>query len=253
MKRYGLIGSRLAHSYSQRWFSDFFSREGIDAHYGLYELPNLDTLRQWVAHQGLSGFNVTIPYKEAVLPLLDSIEPEAQAIGAVNCVCVSPQGDGVWLQGFNTDVPAFRTTLLPLLQPHHRQALVLGTGGASRAVGYVLRQLGLDASFVSRTPDRHPTAVSYEKASTLASTHTLIVNCTPVGMSPHEEDSPWSYPHLLTPRHLCYDLIYNPAETRFLRQAHAQGSTTCNGMAMLCLQAQASWQHFQSFKENPKR
>ena len=239
MKQYGLIGKTLSHSWSRRWFEKMFEREGItDCRYSLYELPSVTRLREWVATNGISGLNVTIPYKEAVIPQLDEIDSVAEAVGAVNCVAVA---DGR-LVGHNTDAPAFLETLQPLLQPCHRAALVLGTGGAAKAVGYALRQLGIEYLLVSRTPQQHPHAVSYDDAAGLAASHLLIVNATPVGMYPNVDGTPWPYPHLLGKRHLCYDLIYNPETTRFLREAIAAGAHTCSGLAMLERQAQLSWE-----------
>ena len=195
-------------------------------------------LRQWVEENHIKGFNVTIPYKEAVIPHLDQLDPSAQAIGAVNCVEVASNR----LIGHNTDAPAFLETLQPLLQPHHHSALILGTGGAAKAVGYALRQLGIGYLLVSRTPEQHTDAVSYSDAASLVGDHLLIINATPVGMYPNVDDSPWPYPLLLDERHLCYDLVYNPSPTRFLREAEAAGAHTCGGLSMLERQAQLSWE-----------
>lgn len=238
MKQYGLIGKTLSHSWSQRWFEDMFEREGITyARYRLYEMSDLDHLREWIADNDIRGFNVTIPYKQAVIPHLDRLDEAAQAIGAVNCVEVT---DGQ-LIGHNTDAPAFLATLQPLLQPYHTAALLLGTGGAAKAVGYALRQLGIDYRLVSRTPEQHANAISYLDAAHLAASHLLIINATPVGTFPNVDDTPWPYPHLLGCRHLCYDLVYNPSPTRFLREAAAAGARTIGGLAMLERQALLSW------------
>ncbi len=238
MKQYGLIGEKLAHSWSQQWFEAMFRRVGItDASYCLYEMQSVAALRHWVVENHICGFNVTIPYKQAVIPHLDRLDSAAQAIGAVNCVAIC-NGQ---LIGHNTDAPAFLETLQPLLQPHHRAALILGTGGAAKAVGYALRQLGIDYRLVSRTPQRHPQALSYDAAALLVDTHHLIINATPVGMYPHTGDTPWPYCHLLNRLHLCYDLTYNPSPTRFLREAAANGAHTVGGLAMLERQAQLSW------------
>lgn len=243
MKHYGLIGNPLTHSWSQRWFEAMFQRCGItDAQYRLYPLPTVAHLPQWVERQGLMGFNVTLPHKQAVIPQLHALDAEAEAIGAVNCVQVSHRR----LVGHNTDAPAFRATLLPLLRPHHTAALILGTGGAARAVAHALRQLGIDHHFVSRQPALHPAALSYAHAARLVGSHLLIVNATPVGMHPHTHLTPWPFAHLLTPAHLCYDLVYNPSPTLFLRQAAAAGARTLGGEPMLQCQAQLSWQIWQS-------
>ena len=238
MKQYGLIGKTLSHSWSQRWFEDMFEREGITyARYRLYEMSDLANLREWVADNDIRGFNVTIPYKQAVIPHLDRLDEAAQTIGAVNCVEVT---DGQ-LIGHNTDAPAFLDTFRPLLQPHHTAALLLGTGGASKSVGYALRQLGIDYQLVSRTPEQHANAVSYSDAAHLAANHLLIINATPVGTFPNVDDTPWPHPHLLGCRHLCYDLVYNPSPTRFLREAATAGAQTIGGLPMLERQALLSW------------
>ena len=237
--RLGLIGNPLGHSWSQRWFEEMFRREDIEgATYGLFPLPSLDGLREWVLQEGLAGFNVTLPYKEAVIPYLDGLSEEARAIGAVNCVQVR---DGR-LTGHNTDAPAFRETLLPHLKPWHTRALVLGTGGASKAVCYVLRGLGITPTLVSRTPKAHSEAVSYAKAADLMESHLLVVNATPVGMYPDTEATPWPYADRWTSRHLAYDLVYNPSPTLFLKQASEGGGATLGGLPMLHRQAELSWE-----------
>lgn len=243
MKRYGLIGEKLSHSQSPQWFGEMFRREGItDASYRLYEMDSVDNLRRWVFEDDILGFNVTIPYKETVMAHLDALDEAARAIGAVNCVV--RQGDR--LVGHNTDAPAFAETLAPLLRLWHSQALVLGTGGAAKAVAYALRGMDINCTMVSRSPDSHPGAVSYTQAAAMAATHMLIVNATPVGMYPHTAQNPWPDNGVLGPRHLCYDLIYNPAPTLFLRLAAEQGAATINGTAMLHRQAVLSWELWQS-------
>lgn len=238
MKQYGLIGNPLGHSWSQRWFEAMFEREDIiDACYSLYPMPSLPDLRQWVADNHICGFNVTIPYKQAVIPYLDSIDEAAQSIGAVNCVEVH---DGR-LIGHNTDAPAFLSTLQPLLQSHHTHALLLGTGGAAHAVAHALQLLGIHYQPVSRNP-YSKLSISYSTAAHLASTHLLIINATPVGMYPDVDSTPWTYPNMLSSHHLCYDLVYNPSPTRFLREAATAGASTIGGLSMLQRQAQLSWE-----------
>lgn len=246
MQKFGLIGKTLTHSWSKRWFDETFLRQGIsDAQYMLYELPNVHHLRDWAAAEGVSGFNVTIPYKEAVIPLLDTLDETAQAIGAVNCVTLQ---DGR-LIGHNTDAPAFAQTLKPLLQSWHSHALILGTGGASKAVAYALQDMGIPYLKVSRNPERHPGTISYLQASQQATKRLLIINTTPVGMYPDVTSTPWPYTDRLGVKHLCYDLIYNPQETRFIFEAQRCGARVCNGLAMLERQAQLSWELYQQVKK----
>lgn len=215
-----------------------FAREGLnDCSFLLYELANLDNFRAFVERENLLGFSVTIPYKELVIPWLDELDEAAKAIGAVNSVEVR---DGRMI-GHNTDAPGFRDTLLPHLQSWHSKALILGTGGASKAVAYVLEQLGIGYRFVSRHPDSQQDTISYEQAYSSAKDTYLIVNSTPVGMYPKVNASPWVRPELLTKQHLCYDLVYNPIQTKFLLDASQQQATVSNGLAMLYHQAELSW------------
>lgn len=237
MRKYGLIGKQLSHSWSARYFNEKFRRENItDCEYNLYPLPTLHGLRDWASDTGLSGFNVTIPYKTDILSHLDHIDPEASDIGAVNCVHIIDNR----LIGHNTDWKAFHDTIAPMLSPQNTHALILGTGGAAKAVAFAFSKLGIDYLFVSRTPSNDST-ISYGEALQKACTHTIIVNATPVGTSPNTADMPWHDFSPITDRHLCYDLIYNPAETAFLRQASMNNATTCNGLGMLHLQALLSW------------
>lgn len=243
---YALIGERLSHSFSKAYFdAKFANSETDDYSYRLLELTTLEGLRERVQELHLDGFNVTIPYKKQILHLLDEVDPIAAAIGAVNTVKVEHRDNRLMLKGYNTDAPAFFETLRPMLRDWHRKALILGTGGASKAVAWALRQLGIAHLFVSRTPLHHadPDAhiVAYDEAFRLADSHLLIVNCTPVGMYPHTDDSPWKAPEMLTSRHLCYDLIYNPSETRFLSDAANRGAITVNGLTMLHRQADRAY------------
>lgn len=240
----GLIGTPLGHSYSQRWFERMFRRERIgDATYRLYPMASVEGIREWVSAEAMDGFNVTIPYKEEIIHYLDDMDPTARAIGAVNCVKVE-QGR---LTGYNTDAQAFLETLKPHLMPWHDHALILGSGGAAKAVQYALDQLGIEATMVSREPQktkRLTRVVSYAEAAELMATHRLLVNATPVGMYPHADNSPWAYPEGWTPQHLCYDLVYNPLPTLLMRQAAEMGARTLGGLRMLCRQAELSWKIF---------
>lgn len=241
MKNYALIGRRLSHSYSQRYFEELFSRLGLtDYSYTLHEMESLDSLHQWVADEQINGFNVTNPYKQAVIPLLDELSPEAHAIGAVNCVVVN---DGR-LIGHNTDAPAFQQTLEHIL-PTISTAFILGTGGAARAVAHALGQLGIPYTFVSRTPENHENAIGYPKLSTFNFQYsTLIVNATPIGTYPDIDATPLDITHAFKHSNInafVYDLVYNPSPTLLMRQAAALGAKTKDGMEMLHLQADLSW------------
>lgn len=233
----GLIGTPLGHSAS----ADYFRQHHPDCRYRLYEMASLDLLRQQIENEQLDGFNVTLPYKRSVMALLDHVDPVAQRIGAVNCVTVHRSGNAVTLTGHNTDYPAFAETLRPLLKPWHCKALVLGTGGAAQAVAYALREMGIEVTLVSRHPDGKVTVV-YEDIPSLLDSHLLLINATPVGMWPHVDDTPMPDLQGVGRQHLCYDLIYNPTQTRWLQDAEQQGAVTCNGMAMLHRQAELSYQ-----------
>lgn len=247
MQKYGLVGFPLGHSFSADFFAEKFRSEGIDARYDNYEMSAVDNLRSLIAADSeLCGLNVTIPHKQAVLHLLDEISDEARAIGAVNVIRVSRNADSsdVRLKGFNSDITGFCESIRPLLLPHHTRALVLGTGGASRAVVAGLRRLGVEPAYVSRRPA--PGQFSYEdlmssRAINILDEHTVIVNCSPVGMHPHADEAPVLPYHLLTPRHLLYDLVYNPLDTRFMQLGREHGATVKNGLEMLHLQALAAW------------
>lgn len=234
---YGLLGYPLGHSFSRDFFNTKFQQEHIDAQYLNFELSDAADIRQVLQqHPMLRGFNVTIPHKQAIMPLLDDIDDEARAIGAVNVVSIS----GQHLKGYNTDVIGFRDSLRPLLQPHHSHALVLGTGGASKAVCRALDTLGITWRYVSRK--QQGTTLSYADITpALLNDYTLIINCTPLGMSPKTDAAPDIPYEALTPRHLLFDLVYNPEETLFMQRGRQRGATTKNGLEMLHLQALAAW------------
>lgn len=239
MKKYGLIGYPLGHSFSKDFFTRKFASEGICAEYVNFEIDNISELRNIVrANPALRGLNVTIPYKTQIIPLLDEIDAEASLIGAVNTVKIT--ADGV-LKGFNTDAPGFSKSIEPLLNATHRQALILGTGGASKAVFHGLRQHNVAPLYVSRK-SRESGSIAYEQITPhVMAEHTVIVNTTPLGMFPHTNECPDIPYHLLTSGHLVYDLIYNPNETLFMQKGKQHGATTKNGLEMLTLQALESW------------
>lgn len=239
---YGLIGRHLSHSFSQNYFENKFADEGLEGYsYELIELEELGELRRIVNERGLDGFNITIPYKVEILPMLDDIDDTAKQIGAVNCVKVVREGNGVRVKGYNTDALAFAETFQsPKALIKNPKALILGTGGAAQAVAYGLKTLGIDSLFVSRNP--HGTAqIDYATAYKLSEDYLIIVNATPVGMFPNCSCSPWAHPELLTARHICYDLIYNPSPTRFMQEAALRGATVQDGLPMLHRQADLSW------------
>ncbi|MBF1070386.1 MAG: shikimate dehydrogenase [Prevotellaceae bacterium] len=251
MQQYGLIGHPLGHSFSAAFFAEKFAREHIDARYENFDLAEVNDLRDWVsAHPELVGFNVTIPHKQAVVPQLDSLSLEAEAVGAVNVVRVRrTDGGGLRLDGHNSDLLGFTRSIAPLLCPTHHKALILGTGGASKAVVVGLRRLGLEVTYVSRRPSppvlvgaKPVPVITYSELSPeLLAQHTVIVNASPVGMAPAVENAPDLPYGALTSTHLLYDLIYNPAETRFLHEGKLRGCTVKNGLEMLHLQALEAW------------
>ena len=242
MDKYGLIGYPLGHSFSRNYFNEKFENEAIDAQYINFEIPTINDFPQILAENPeLKGLNVTIPYKEKVIPYLDELDKDALAIGAVNVIKIIPQkGNQSKLVGYNSDVIGFTQSIEPLLEPHHKKALVLGTGGASKAVVYGLKQLGVESMLVSR--HQRPNAYTYgELAPEIMKEYTIIVNCTPVGMYPHAGQCPDIPYELLTSNHLLYDLLYNPDKTLFMRKGNAMGAVTKNGLEMLLLQAFAAW------------
>lgn len=243
MRRYGLIGHPLSHSFSREYFTDKFELERLtDCVYENYDLPEISGLRQLLeTYPGLCGFNVTIPHKKSIIPFLDDLADDAREIGAVNTVCVTSQG----LVGYNTDWFAFMQSLRPLLREDIATALILGTGGAARAVGYALQQLEIPHRYVSRQPAEGFVTYASLTDAQVAGSH-LIVNATPAGMAPHTDTRPMINYDVLTSQHLLYDLVYNPPHTRFLEAGKQRNARIKNGMEMLYLQADAAWELWQS-------
>ena len=243
MDKYGLIGFPLGHSFSISYFNQRFQDEGIDAVYENYEIPNIDALAEILdSNPELKGLNVTIPYKEKVIPFLDSISPEARAIGAVNVIRVTHRGNKTELKGYNSDVIGFTKSIEPMLDKKwHQKALILGTGGASKAIDYGLRSLGLETVFVSRY--ERPNTIQYKTITPeVVKEYNVIVNCTPLGMYPKTEVCP-DLPYEAMDSHtILYDLIYNPDETLFMKRGAQYGANVKNGLEMLLLQAFASWE-----------
>ncbi len=244
-KLYGLIGYPLGHSFSQNYFNQKFEAENIDARYVNFEIPEIEDLHNILArHSNLTGLNVTIPYKQQVIPLLDEMDAEAAAIGAVNVIKFIRRDGRLILKGYNSDIVGFRDSIAPLLTEHHTRALVLGTGGASRAIAYALRSLGIEPQLVSRKPA--PGVITYGDLSPeIMETHKVIVNTTPLGMYPHVDECPDIPYNLLTSDHLCYDLLYNPDVTMFMKRSSEAGAEVKNGLEMLLLQAFAAWEIWQ--------
>lgn len=242
MDKYGLIGYPLGHSFSKSYFNEKFENEKIDAEYINFEIPTLDSLPEILAsNPELRGLNVTIPYKEKVISYLDSISPEARAIGAVNVIRVGHKGNNIFLKGFNSDVIGFTKSIEPLLERFHKKALILGTGGASKAVNFGLKSLGLETVFVSRF--ERPGTIQYSQITPeIIQEYNVIVNCTPCGMYPHIDECPNLPYDAITSKNLLYDLLYNPDETLFMRNGAKHGATVKNGLEMLLLQAFASWE-----------
>ena len=242
MDTYGLIGYPLGHSFSVSYFNQKFADEDINAEYINFEIPHIESLQEVLdSHPNLRGLNVTIPYKEKVLQYLDHIAPEAQAIGAVNVIRVTHEGNKTILKGFNSDVIGFTQSIEPMLEKYHQKALILGTGGASKAISYGLESLGLETVYVSRY--HRPGTIRYEDITPeVVKEYNVIVNCTPVGMYPHTEECP-ALPYEAMDNHtILYDLIYNPDETLFMKRGLQYGANVKNGLEMLLLQAFASWE-----------
>ncbi|MBR2318954.1 MAG: shikimate dehydrogenase [Bacteroidaceae bacterium] len=244
MKKYGIIGYPLAQSASPSFFNAKFKNENIDAEYIPFEIESIEKLPHILAENPeLNGFNVTIPYKQKVMPYLDGISDEAKDINAVNVVKVIHDTDGTpHLYGFNSDVIGFTRSIEALVKGRHRKALILGTGGASKAIAHSLRQLDIEYLLVSRNSGEGKIAYS-DLNKEIMESHTLVVNCTPLGMVGHGIDQCPDIPYeFVGERHLFYDIVYNPENTLFLQKGKAQGAATKSGYEMWYLQALASWE-----------
>jgi shikimate dehydrogenase len=236
-KVYGLVGFPLEHSFSKKHFLTKFIREALfDCVYDNFEYPRIEDVKTLFNNGLLLGFNVTIPYKKQIQPFLDEIDPIASTIGAVNCV----KRNGNKWKGFNTDAFGFENSLKPLLHSHHHHALILGTGGAAASVAFALTKLGVEFTSVS-SQEKEGTISYYDLDEFVLQEHMLIINTTPLGTYPEENECPQIPYGYLTDKHLCYDLIYNPAETLFLKKSKRYGAQIKNGYEMLVLQAEESW------------
>ncbi len=241
---YGLIGHPLGHSFSCDFFNQKFKDEGINARYNNYDLNDVGQLIELVSeYPDLNGLNVTIPYKEQVMPFLSVIDDEASQVGAVNVIkfVKNDKGELLALRGYNSDSPAFARTIKPLLNEHRKSALVLGTGGASKAVKHALEGLGIEVRLVSRRKTAS-TIVYEELTKAMMTQNKIVVNATPLGMYPNVDQCPDIPYRFLSPEHLCYDLIYNPDETLFMKKCKQAGAEVKNGLEMLLLQAFISYE-----------
>lgn len=240
MKQFGLIGHPLNHSFSQNYFNKKFQLENInDCVFELFPIDHVAQIKDLIASNPmLVGLAVTIPYKESVIPFLTDLHEKAKAVKAVNCIKINANE---WI-GYNTDIIGFERSFIPLLKNHHTKALVLGTGGAAKAVAYVLENLGISVTFVSRFPQNQSGQLSYAQISpAIINEHTIIVNATPIGMTPQIEASPLNDYKGIGSQHYLFDLIYNPSETIFLQEGKKRGAIVKNGLEMLVIQAEENW------------
>jgi len=242
-KLFGILGRNIGHSFSPKYFNRKFLKENINAEFVLFDLQNIELLPEMVnSNSNLSGLSVTIPYKQEVFKYLQGVSKEAERIGAVNCIKIAEDG----LTGYNTDVIGFKNSLLPLIEKKtNLSALILGTGGASKAVAFVLNELNISFKFISRT--KKDGILTYREIDQSSIDHNLlIINTTPLGMFPKTDVSPEIPYQYLTENHILFDLIYNPEETRFLEEGKRAGALTKNGLEMLHLQAEAAWKIWQT-------
>jgi len=237
-KQFGLIGKNISYSFSQKYFSDKFIKEELtNCSYKNFDLKSIEAFSDiFKVNSNIKGLNVTIPYKEVIFPHLDKLNSKAKRIGAVNTIRITKKGK---LKGYNTDEYGFRKSLAPYLKKHHKKALILGTGGASKAIAFALKKLHIQYQFVSRSSNGNYNYSSLTPEVIAA--HHLIINCTPLGTFPNVDDCPNIPYGAITDQHLLYDLIYNPEETTFLRKGKSKGATTINGLKMLELQAEKAW------------
>lgn len=240
--KYGLIGYPLTHSFSKNFFTEKFFAEGTDAEYNNYEISDIALLPEIISNNpDLKGLNVTIPYKEQVLRFLDRIDSAAAEINAVNTIRITRKDGAAFLEGYNTDLIGFENSIKPLLHKHHHKAMILGSGGASKAIIKVFAGLGIETITVSRNP-QYKGEISYNDLDKgVIESYKIIVNCTPIGTYPLIEGCPAIPFEYVDDQHLLYDLVYNPPLTEFLKQGQLKGATIKNGLEMLHLQALASW------------
>lgn len=239
MFRFGLIGKHIDYSFSRGYFSRKFEIEDLPFTYENFHLDDISEFPELIKNNpNISGLNVTIPYKEQIIPYLDALDKKAKKIGAVNTIRINSKGR---LKGYNTDYYGFKKSIKPFLKKHHTKALILGTGGASKAIAYTLKKLNIDVDYVSRTEKRDVQFTYVSLTSDIINKHTIIINCTPVGTFPDVNDCPKIPYDGITSKHLLYDLIYNPDETKFLSEGKHRGAKICNGFQMLEFQADKAW------------
>jgi len=245
MDKYGLIGKNISYSFSKDFFNKKFEVEAIkNTSYQNFDIESiLDFPKVLKDHPELKGLNVTIPYKELVIPYLDKLDKKAKKIGAVNTIKISKKGK---LTGYNTDCYGFKKTLKPFMKPHHKKALILGTGGASKAIAYALKKMKIDYSFVSRNASEHTTYSYHDLSENDIKNNQILINCTPLGTFPNIEACPNIPYQAISSKHILFDLIYNPIETKFLALGKAKNATTINGLKMLELQANKAWEIWNS-------
>jgi len=237
--KFGLIGRNISYSFSKKYFTEKFKISHFDnCEYKNYDIESINEFPKIISeNKGCKGFNVTIPYKEEIIPMLDKLSKTAKKIGAVNCITISKKKK---LKGYNTDYYGFKKTIQPLLKEHHKKALILGTGGASKAIAYALRKLKIEYDFVSRSPDEFQFDYADLNAKVFKEYH-IVINTTPLGTHPNFENYPNLDYSLFTKKHIAFDLIYNPEETIFLKKAKENNAKTKNGYDMLIIQAERSW------------
>ncbi len=245
---FGLIGKSLSHSFSKPYLEEKFIKENkLDSIYSNFDLENLGTLSDIILTHHLSGLNVTKPFKESIIPFLNELDVTAREIGAVNCVKITWEDNIPFLIGYNTDYYGFAQSIKPFLEPSHQKALILGTGGASKAVNYALKKIGVDVYFVSTGDKKNTNYFKYSELNEyVLNAFKLIVNCTPLGMYPKIDACPDIPFQFITNEHLLYDVIYNPQETLYLQKGKLQGAVTINGLNMLKLQADKAWEIWHS-------
>ena len=246
MDLYGIIGQPLSHSFSKDYFTIKFRMEEIDAKFQLFPIQDVTEIKDLIKeHPELKGLSVTKPYKKAVMPFLDEIDEEASEIGSVNVIRISRNGSAPFLKGYNTDAPGFENALVEFLPDMNYKALVLGNGGAAQAIKYALAKLGIDFKIVSRNQQNG--TIAYDQLDEkIISERNLIINCTPLGMFPNENEDPALPYQFIGDEHCLYDLIYNPEETQFLKNGYEQGAAIENGLKMFYGQADSAWRVYRS-------